>query len=472
VAQGRLIAAGVLVGGAVTEAAAPTVLAGVRDWLVGAAFVAAALTAPVRRDQVLGLLTAALWFLATAVSGTWPWLAGAVVLAHRGPLLHWLTAGRRRRVLIVAGYLVSVAGGGVAAFGTALLGGWFLGPVWAIAATGLGPPILWEYVGDVSLILAAAYLARRSLRSRPSATIGELVVDLGPTGRPAGPVTARLAAALADPDLRLRVHRPDTGWTDESGVPVEPPGPADAVTAVDTPGGGRVLLLHGSPGAAGTDLSRAAAGAAALVLERILVEARVRRQAEEVRRSTARLMSVNDAERQALGDQVRAGALARLDEVRASLARRPGTDGVGAEVVAVIAELERLAAGLDPAAISSGGLPSAVRALVAGAGVPVRLELLGDLASLPPDTAALAYYIVAECLTNIARHAGATTASVTVRSGSALTVEVSDDGRGGATRTARRGLAGLADRLAVARGTLEITSPPGGPTHIRATLPI
>lgn len=118
--------------------------------------------------------------------------------------------------------------------------------------------------------------------------------------------------------------------------------------------------------------------------------------------------------------------------------------------------------------MSLGSLPEALEELIAHAGLPVRLELHGDIAVLPQDTTALVYFVIAECLTNITRHAQAGWAYISVRAEQPLTIEIADNGRGGATLTTGRGLQGLADRLAVAAGTFEISSPPGGPTRIRA----
>jgi signal transduction histidine kinase len=85
---------------------------------------------------------------------------------------------------------------------------------------------------------------------------------------------------------------------------------------------------------------------------------------------------------------------------------------------------------------------------------------------------AVAYFVVAESLTNVARHSGATRAWVTAhRTGDALTVEIGDDGKGGADAANGSGLAGLRSRVAGAEGTFVVTSPAGGPTVIKAVLP-
>ena len=99
------------------------------------------------------------------------------------------------------------------------------------------------------------------------------------------------------------------------------------------------------------------------------------------------------------------------------------------------------------------------------------IELPGD--RLPPVTEATAYFTVAEALTNVAKYAGATHATVRLaRENGALSVEVQDDGVGGAQATPGSGLSGLADRVGAADGSLSVTSPPGEGTLVRAVIPL
>jgi signal transduction histidine kinase len=91
----------------------------------------------------------------------------------------------------------------------------------------------------------------------------------------------------------------------------------------------------------------------------------------------------------------------------------------------------------------------------------------------PAPVEAAAYFVVAEALTNVARYAGASHATVSIRSaGDHLTVEVRDDGQGGADPAAGSGLRGLADRVAAIGGTLDVSSPPDAGTTVRASLPL
>jgi signal transduction histidine kinase len=172
-----------------------------------------------------------------------------------------------------------------------------------------------------------------------------------------------------------------------------------------------------------------------------------------------------------VADRLRDGSRARLDLLRCSASTHAGPQ-FAAELKRVVGDLDRLARGLAPSALDEGGsLRQAIDRMAALAGLPVYCELDDRIDALPPPTAALVYFIAAECLTNVVRHANASSARVTVRSGSPVVVEVVDDGRGGAVTGSGRGLRGLADRLAMVSGSLRVDSPSGGPTRVRAEIP-
>jgi signal transduction histidine kinase len=224
------------------------------------------------------------------------------------------------------------------------------------------------------------------------------------------------------------------------------------------------------------------------ISERLAAEAAARREAadaarlQELAASRARIVAAQDAERRRLGRDLHDGAqqrlvhvLLQLQLVRAAL----GEDGSAAtaaadtaleQLLGAIDELRALAAGIHPAILTNRGLQAAVESLTARAPLPV-------VADVPPDrwpegAEAAAYFVIAECLTNVAKHApGATEARVTVvvRDGW-LHVEVADDGPGGAAPAAGSGLRGLEDRVAALGGELAVASPPGGGTRVRATL--
>ena len=136
-----------------------------------------------------------------------------------------------------------------------------------------------------------------------------------------------------------------------------------------------------------------------------------------------------------------------------------------------IAELRDLVRGIHPAVLTDRGLDAAVSALVARCPVPV--ALVCDVPTrLPAAVESTAYFVVAEALTNVAKHSGATAASVRLQlAGGQLLLEVLDNGRGGANEVTGTGLRGLRDRVAAAEGTLRLASPVGGPTVVTVELP-
>jgi signal transduction histidine kinase len=145
---------------------------------------------------------------------------------------------------------------------------------------------------------------------------------------------------------------------------------------------------------------------------------------------------------------------------------------VSEELALTLAELRELARGIHPAVLTSRGLGVALESLVARAPLPVELVATpGE--RLPEPIEAAAYYVVAESLTNVAKYAHATAATVSVtRATGRLLLEVRDDGVGGASIEAGSGLRGLADRVDAVRGTLRIESPAGKGTVIAAAIPI
>ncbi len=140
-----------------------------------------------------------------------------------------------------------------------------------------------------------------------------------------------------------------------------------------------------------------------------------------------------------------------------------------------VEELRALSRGIAPPLLVDRGLAVAVREMASGQAIPVEVEvaLPVDRAELPQAAETAAYFVVAESLTNIAKHSQATRAQVAVGvADGRLHVTVDDDGRGGAQVAAGRGLDGLRERLAGVDGTLVVASPNGGPTRVRAEVPL
>jgi PAS domain S-box-containing protein len=208
-----------------------------------------------------------------------------------------------------------------------------------------------------------------------------------------------------------------------------------------------------------------------------------KRIAEDLRASRARLVRAEDRARRVLERNLHDGAQQRL--VALSVALRlvesklqSDPDGatellVGAreELTHALAELRELARGIHPAVLTDRGLRPALETLKSRSPIPVELVAVDE--RFPAEAEAAAYYVVSETLTNVAKYAQASSARVEVaRQNGALHVVVSDDGVGGANPAFGSGLRGLVDRVAVLDGTLEVESPAGGGTSVRATIPL
>jgi len=159
-----------------------------------------------------------------------------------------------------------------------------------------------------------------------------------------------------------------------------------------------------------------------------------------------------------------------LRDVRKSLGDDELHAEAEAELQTALRELRNLARGIHPTILSEQGLGPAVRSLGDRASVPVRVHTVDERYAPPVEAAA--YFVVAEALANIAKHAEARSAAVSLaRQNGRLLVDISDDGRGGAVAHPGGGLQGLVDRVAAAGGTLTIASEPGLGTTIHVEVP-
>ncbi|HEY3183569.1 MAG TPA: PAS domain S-box protein [Gaiellaceae bacterium] len=202
-----------------------------------------------------------------------------------------------------------------------------------------------------------------------------------------------------------------------------------------------------------------------------------KRHEEEVRESRARIVAAADGARRRLERNLHDGAQQRLVALLLQLraARRrvddPVLETAIGELQGALDELRELARGIHPATLSEHGLTTAVRVLAERTALPVTLDLPD--ARYDERVEAAAYYVVSEALTNIAKYAQASSATIRaqVRDGR-LAVTVEDDGVGGADASAGTGLRGLADRVAALDGSFTIESPPGAGTRVHAALPL
>ena len=226
------------------------------------------------------------------------------------------------------------------------------------------------------------------------------------------------------------------------------------------------------------------------ITERRETEAALRRReieqarTEELRASRVRIVQAADAARRKIERDLHDGAQQRLVAMtldaklaRKQVERNPAAaasflERLGDELAEASAELRELARGIHPAVLTERGLGPAVTGLADRAPVPVEILELPP-GRLPTAAETTAYFTVAEALTNVAKYAQATQASVRLaEEDDALVVEICDDGIGGARADAGSGLSGLSDRVGACDGTLTVTSPPGAGTTVRAVLPL
>jgi signal transduction histidine kinase len=294
-----------------------------------------------------------------------------------------------------------------------------------------------------------------------------------------------LARALGDPSLVLAYWLPrfDT-YVDAEGAPVTLPEPGSgrAATFVDNDGQHIAALVHDAALVHQPDLLEVVCAAANVALERERLQAELGARVAELQASRERIVAAGDAERRRLERNLHDGAQQRLVGIALQLSLLKGhiqSDAAAAEQLAKtagdelalsLAELRELARGLHPAVLEHG-LCAALDSLAARATVPTTV-LFETAEPLPEQVELAAYFVASEALANVAKYAHANTVSMRVwRNGQTASIEIADDGVGGADDSAGSGLRGLADRIEALDGRLRISSPAGAGTVVTAELP-
>lgn len=312
-----------------------------------------------------------------------------------------------------------------------------------------------------------------------------LVAELQTVG-PGNTLRNALRRTLGDPGLDIAYTRLGSGgWIDELGHSMTEPVPTHgrAVTAVERGGKPFAALIHDPRLLRLPDRLRAAVDAASLAFDNEQRRADLRAEVDELRTSRARIVQAADLERRRVERNLHDGAQQRLVGLSLLLrsAERKILDaeamrGLLTEAARALeeahTELREIARGIHPAVVTASGLVGALETLAERPGVPVELSV-----DVPVEIAAqievVAYYVVAEAITNTAKYAEATHVEVSASvTDDILRVQVTDDGCGGASPSPGSGLEGLADRVSAVSGRLEITSPRGGGTTVVAELPL
>jgi signal transduction histidine kinase len=334
-------------------------------------------------------------------------------------------------------------------------------------------------IGISPIVFLLGLLDARLARS----AVGDLVVELHAEPEPAD-LRDALRRALRDPSVGLAYWLPDfRTYVDADGRSMElPDGDGQTATLIDRGGEHVAALLHDRALDDDPELLDAVGAAAGMTLENGRLNAELQARVDELRASRARVIEAGQKERQRLERNLHDGAQQRLialslelSLLEQKLGERPDVrarlDDARHEIALSLEELRDVARGIHPAVLSGHGLAVALESLAARAAVPVRLRV--DLEGrLPEPVEVAAYYVVAESVTNIVRHAHAKDASVTVgRTGESLLVEVVDDGVGGADTERGSGIRGLADRVEALGGRLRVWTPHGGGTRVQAEIP-
>lgn len=404
-------------------------------------------------------------YAAATIGGAWlsdsVTIALAVALVVGGGWRSFRSVGQRRRE---ARYALR-AGGSLA---TAL----------AIVATvdltsdsaGAHEAALLAYQATIcALAIYLTYGERRRPWARPEVT--DLVVDLGETRT--ATVRDALAQALGDPTLDV-AYRLRGAYVDAAGRPMALPSDAARhTTRIERDGEEVAVLLHDAAVLDDPGLVDAVAAATRLAAANARLQADVRAQVAELEASRRRLLEAADAERRRLEHRLRDGAARRLVELQPRLASARATAGAAAssaiaqaeeQLARTSRELRHLAAGLLPHELGEEGLATAMTGLATQSPVPV--DAVVAVRRLPDRLEAAIFFVCSEALANVAKHAGASRAAISINEhGETISVVISDDGRGGAEPRS------IADRVEAVGGTLTVDSPIGGGTRLRAEIP-
>ena len=360
--------------------------------------------------------------------------------------------------------------------------------VWTVVFDLLGDPLnalpahVWFLtMATVPIAVMFVFLQRRLARGM----VAGLVVELGGSSASAG-LREALARALGDPSLELAFWFPvEKCYVDGAGRAVMLPDDESRrrSTFVERDGQPVAVLIHDPVLEHNAELVRSVCAAASLALENERLQAELRARLVELQASRARLVGATDAERRRIERDLHDGTQQRLVSIAMSLglletklpaqatAVQPLVRETREALALALEELRELTHGINPPLLTERGLPAALEELCRRAGLPTHLDVAVDR-RLPDELESAAYFMASEALTNAAKHSHGREVRVSASyEGHSLTVEVADDGIGGATPAGGSGLRGLADRVEALGGRFTVSSPPGRGTTLRAEIP-
>jgi signal transduction histidine kinase len=339
------------------------------------------------------------------------------------------------------------------------------------------------FLAQIAIPIAVLFVILQSRVARGG--VADLVVELGQTPTPAR-LRDALANALGDPSLQVAYWSHSQGrFVDAAGQPVVLPedGRGQAVTMLERGGVREAAIIHDAILLEEPGLIASVASALRLAVENDRLTSEVEAQLQEVRASRTRIVEAGDRERRTIERDLHDGAQQRLIslslELRVARSKlgeaadpevRRSLDRAADEAQAALVELRDLALGIHPLILTEGGLGEAVESLADRTSVDVTVDVGSERYSTAVEGAA--YFVISEALANVTKYARATKAVVRVRClPERMTIEVEDDGIGGADPRSGSGLRGLGDRLAALDGTITVVSPVGGGTTISAQIP-
>jgi signal transduction histidine kinase len=381
----------------------------------------------------------------------------------------WRASGPRRRAL-----LPSLGGAfGLSCFAALLVND--------LVSGSRSQTLLW--IAACSLVAVPIAFLAGLLRSRLArGGLADLFLGLG--AMRGEDLRAALAKTLGDRRLVVAYPQPDGDtYADAAGAPVAlpPPGGDRAVMPIERDGDEVAALVYDASLDDDPELVEAVRAAAGIAIENERLQAESHMRLAELKASRERIVTAGDAERRRLERDLHDGAQQRLVAIalQLQLLKRRVSDDTGAqrlvttasdELAESLAELRELARGIHPAVLEHG-LAAALAALATRSTVATTLSY-EPTERLPAQIELAAYFVASEALANVGKYAQASHATIRVRrSGQTASIEIADDGIGGADDARGSGLRGLVDRVEALDGELQVASPPGVGTTVTARLP-